>query len=151
MKVNTLWMQSQVLKSKEHTRLLTWYVAILRMKVCFFNKRVSITTVGKIRLSHVLQAPGKPWGFGILHIALPTGKDNTFFPQKPLLLASKLEIIPQWRNVLFPFGYSTAMHILSNLVWIQFWPHLEQKAGLDYFPRAFPIKIILWFLRTGVL
>ena len=67
-------------------------------------------------LSHVLQAPGKPWGFYVPHIALPTGKDNLFFPTKPLLMASKLERIPQQRNVLFPFGYSTAMYILSNLV-----------------------------------
>lgn len=45
-------------------------------------------------LSHVLQAPGKPWGFGILLIALPTSKDNLFFPQKPFCW------LPNWKEYL---------------------------------------------------
>lgn len=61
--------------------------------MCFLNKRDSIT-VGKTRLSQVLQAPGKPWGFGILHTALPTGKDNLLFPQITICW------LPNWKEYL---------------------------------------------------
>lgn len=40
----------------------------------------------------MLRAPGKLWGFGILHTALLTGQDNLFFPQITICC------LPNWKE-----------------------------------------------------
>lgn len=113
-KVNTLWMQSQVLKSEEHTRLLKWYVTILRTKACFFNKTDSIATVGK-NLKSCVTGSWEALGIWYIPHSFAYWQRKSLFYIKTFLLASKLERISKWINVLFPFGYSTATYILSNL------------------------------------
>lgn len=63
------------------------------------------------------ETPAKPWVFTILHKILPTGKENLFlfFSPQTDFAGFQKEGISQRRNVLFPFGYSTAMHVLSTL------------------------------------